>query len=1152
LLDVFYTKQERLSRGAGLSPYKLNSVNRQQFLEALGIEDGKLKEGLSPRSPEAQRIKAIMNLTGKLITNELVRSETNLSLEQKQDIGAGRSRLMFSKSGTQSTTPKEKPATSNDRLFASEAEETIKGRDKLINKALKYRKVKPAFDLQTKDGIDNFIEAFRTHVLPYFPKDFFFSKNATMRVSDRIAGKEMDAYYQEQLDKLRNDNTIKYGKEFNVDNYTQSSYDTMIKTPEKIIENQENGKLDEWNKKNMQIHREMWQRTYDASVQNGKINKEAVRALATFYSFVGNNKNHPHRLGAEFVGYSFNPKRSGEGKIYEMEHAMPATGAYVYLFDSILTGRDFKADYNAIVDNYKLIALDASENYKLAKGGVGTSMPNGWKVMSNFWWQRYFNKNVAKFDGGIDPDSIVFTDNESVGKKFNIEANGEFANQDVAKRNNNLLTGKDKIKFSKKNKPNNKEVIDKLDQIDKANIEASKARTAEADINKEFNQYIEESTGIGAEKVFNQAKAEARAKKVKKSFGDYFIPPGAEDFGGLMHKTLAKGKRGEQQLEFYKKYLYDPYNAAMESITREKSAMMNDFMALKKQFSNVPKRLKKLTKGGDYTNDQAVRVFVWARQGMEIPGISKKDVKELINEVKNDKELSNFASELINITKGEGYPKPQESWMGANVAIDLMSLLNGDKRSKHLEAWQNNVNILFSKENMFKLEAAYGKNWVKNVKATLERMKNGSNRKWGGDKNLQAWNDWVNGSVGTIMFLNSRSAVLQTISNVNYLNFKDNNPLAAAKAFANQPQYWADFVEIFNSDYLQERRGGNKININESELALAAEKGGVQGTISYLLNKGFILTKIADSFAIASGGAPMYRNRIKTYMKQGMPEADAKKQAFLDFKAITEETQQSSRPDRISEQQAGNLGRFMLAFANTPMQYNRIIKRNAQDLVAGRGNPIEKLTKIIYYSTIQNFIFNAMQKALFAIAFDEDEDDEKKISKASDIGNGMADSLLRGSGLTGNAIVAAKNVAIEIAKQSNKPNPDFQQAAWKTLTVSPPLYGKLTRLRGASYSMKYVTPKNIFEPTLDNPALSAAAQTTSAAFNLPLDRALRKAQNIEAAMSDEAEWWQSAALLMGWGSWELGMEQETKKPKKISKTLRKNRLKRNNKLRKLR
>lgn len=97
LLDVFYTKQDRLTKGAGLSPYKLNPATRQEFLEALGIEDGKLKEGLSPRSSEAQRIKSIMSLTGKLITNEIVRSETDLSLETKQDIAAGKSRVMFSK-----------------------------------------------------------------------------------------------------------------------------------------------------------------------------------------------------------------------------------------------------------------------------------------------------------------------------------------------------------------------------------------------------------------------------------------------------------------------------------------------------------------------------------------------------------------------------------------------------------------------------------------------------------------------------------------------------------------------------------------------------------------------------------------------------------------------------------------------------------------------------------------------------------------------------------------------------------------------------------------------------------------------------------------------------------------------------------------------
>jgi len=656
------------------------------------------------------------------------------------------------------------------------------------------------------------------------------------------------------------------------------------------------------------------------------------------------------------------------------------------------------------------------------------------------------------------------------------------------------------------------------------------------DLDAEFNKYLESSTGIAAAKRFDKAKAAVRGRRVRKSFGDYFVPPGAEDFGGLLHKTLAKGKKGEEQLAFYKKYLYDPFNAANESITREKTALLNDFKALKNKLSNVPKRLKEYSKQGDYTNDAAVRVFIWSQQGQKIPDISKADQKALINEVKNDKELLSFANELIAITKGDGYVKPENSWYGGNIATDLVSLLNTTKRSKHLEVWQNNVDQIFNNKNLNKLEAAYGKSWVENFKKTLARMKTGMNRKWGGDPVIEAYLDWVNGSVGAIMFLNTRSAVLQTISNVNYLNFNDNNPLAAAKAFANQPQYWSDFLEIFNSDYLTERRGGNKINVNESEIALAAKKGGIQGTISLLLNKGFIFTKIADSFAIASGGAPMYRNRINTYIKQGMSEAEAKEQAFLDFKAITEETQQSSRPDRISQQQASNAGRLLLAFANTPMQYNRIIKRNAQDLVDGRGDPKEKISKIIYYSTIQNLLFNALQKGLFALAFDDDDDTEQETSKYAATAEGMADSLLRGSGLTGNAVVAVKNVAVDIARRSGRPKPNFKDAAWKAATLSPPINNKLTKVRGALYSLDYVTPRNIFEPTLDNPALSAGTNMISATTNLPLDRALRKAQNIEAAMSDEAEWWQKTALLMGWSEWELGIEkQKRKKPSKSSK-----------------
>ena len=92
-------------------------------------------------------------------------------------------------------------------------------------------------------------------------------------------------------------------------------------------------------------------------------------------------------------------------------------------------------------------------------------------------------------------------------------------------------------------------------------------------------------------------------------------------------------------------------------------------------------------------------------------------------------------------------------------------------------------------------------------------MKTGSNRGSKGDTLLVDLLIGLKGSVGAIMFFNMRSAVLQTISAVNFVNLSDNNLLKAAAAFGNQPQYWRDVIELMNSDYLVERRNGLKINV---------------------------------------------------------------------------------------------------------------------------------------------------------------------------------------------------------------------------------------------------------------------------------------------------------------------------------------------------
>ena len=45
-----------------------------------------------------------------------------------------------------------------------------------------------------------------------------------------------------------------------------------------------------------------------------------------------------------------------------------------------------------------------------------------------------------------------------------------------------------------------------------------------------------------------------------------------------------------------------------------------------------------------------------------------------------------------------------------------------------------------------------------------------------------------------------------------------------------------------------------------------------------------------------------------------MSKVEAEEKAFVDFRENAEESQQSARPDRISMQQGGGLGRLILAF----------------------------------------------------------------------------------------------------------------------------------------------------------------------------------------------------------------------------------------------
>ena len=236
-------------------------------------------------------------------------------------------------------------------------------------------------------------------------------------------------------------------------------------------------------------------------------------------------------------------------------------------------------------------------------------------------------------------------------------------------------------------------------------------------------------------------------------------------------------------------------------------------------------------------------------------------------------------------------------------------------------------------------------------------------------------------------------------------------------------------------------------------------------------------------------------------------------------------------------QQASPLGRTVLAFANTPAQYARIIKKAASDLKNGRGDRKENISKIIYYGFAQNLIFNALQQALFAVSFgDEEPEDKEKEKKYINIANGMLDSILRGSGIGGAVVSVGKNAIIKLVKELDKDRPKLQNVAAELLKISPPVSAKYSRLvqAGKSYDWNKdeMREKGL---SLDNPALLAGGNVLSALTNIPLDRVIKKANNVVQATSQDLETWERIALLGGWQAWELGIKEEKKKKKKKKK-----------------
>jgi hypothetical protein len=1255
LLKAFYTKTDRAKAAAtgsraGLAMQQKNNINKKDFLETFGIIDG--KPDRTDRNTSA-RVLALANLTGKMITNQAVRTEiakTKADTKSIKKIAEGKSETMFSKDVREFNI-----GGTIDNLLGTH-------KDKVGRKTYK---------LKTEDDVDVYIQALIDDVLPLMPRDFWFGTPNQQGVfgseftpSNRVVdNKKIYRYYQSNILALNQLPDEAFGKPIGVTDFSRPAYKTLFEGSKGV----QIDKINDVNKRSAKIHEALWSRIYDAIQED----PTKAAAIGNYFKIVSKKVNHWHRFGAEIIGYSKNPKGIAK-KLYEYEHAMPATASYLYLLDAALKGYDFKTTYGPVMDNYKLIALDAAENKKLNAANLGSAMPEGWNTIDNNWWERYFNDLVD-----IDPSSIVtlknktfkeefgipnFMPNLNSRKKFSKSVNSarqikdpkgitvldfddtlattkslvrytgpdgetgtlnaeQYANtyQDLLDQGytfdfsefNKVVKGKIAPLFQKALKLQNKfgpssmfvltarppqaqkaifdflkanglniplknitglgnstaeakalwiadkvgegfndfyfaddalqnvqAVKNMLDQFDvKSKVQQAKLKFSK-DLDGSFNSILEDVTGIEAKKRFDFIKA--RKRGASKGKFRFFIPPSHEDFVGLLYNFMGKGTKGDAHRNFFEQALVRPLNRANREYDTARQSIATDYRNLNKQFPDIRKMFTKSTPDGDFTYQDAIRVYLWDKHGYDIPGLSPIDQKNLVELVKSDAKLNSYANAINDISRQENYVTPTEGWDSGDIRMDLDDATGRVGRAQFFAEFNENAEVIFSTQNLNKIEAGYGKGVREALEDMLYRIKTGRNRPSGQNKLVNGLMNYLNGSVGSVMFFNMRSALLQQMSLVNYLNFADNNIFAAAKAFADQKQYWADWSFIFNSDMLKQRRGGIQTDVNGAELAaeMRKSKNPHRFLISKLLQLGFLPTQIGDNIAIATGGATYYRNRINKYLKDGLSKKEAESKAFTDFQDITQSTQQSARPDMVSQQQASVLGKVILNFQNVTSQFNRLGKKAFLDIKNRRitkpnttqmQSDISNAARITYYFAVQNAIFYTLQTALFAMMFGDDEDDNNKLflKKQERLINGSIDSVLRGTGVTGAVIATLKNTAIAWARQRDiRFNPDESAVLVEALNFSPVVGIKARKIVNAektlNYNRKVIDEMSDFD--IDNPQWSAYTNYVEGITNAPLNRLYNKTQNVRQGFNNEHEAWERTLMFLGWSQYNLNLE----------------------------
>jgi len=205
------------------------------------------------------------------------------------------------------------------------------------------------------------------------------------------------------------------------------------------------------------------------------------------------------------------------------------------------------------------------------------------------------------------------------------------------------------------------------------------------------------------------SKATAKLAGQKEGRFKLFVPPTADDLLGLVYNFLGTGKQGDADMQFFNEKLFRPLARANFQLNAERQAIKQRWQEVVKSNKGITKVLRKESDYKFYTNDHAVRAWMWDKLGYDIPGISETDKAALIESVNSSEKLLKFGEELIDVpNKKESWLKPEDDWTASTVEMDLQEILSKIGRARIFEEFITNADVIFSESNLNKIESAYG------------------------------------------------------------------------------------------------------------------------------------------------------------------------------------------------------------------------------------------------------------------------------------------------------------------------------------------------------------------------------------------------------------------------------------------------------------